>query len=183
MIKKYLLLAKSSQALSEKLKSEMQHIQNNYQTGQDILKYAGIVLFNFSLPEEAEDTILRWLPRIISQVKDFDATVNNYSCTTTGVVHLRVNDHNGFSNIVNQLNLASSFICQSEKTFQKPHLPLTKKLSYELCRKIMMDYSDKVFYESFYIHDLILLKKDNNKEGYKRMAVFGLSSFNDITIN
>jgi hypothetical protein len=172
----YALVAHTSPAVYEKLMAEKQHFFKTYDQKQAIQTRPHIALANFSASEAMEDTLIRWIHKICSQQESFLVTLNNYSGIPQHSIFLRLLDANPFKQLAAQLKPIDDYIqssdCAPMVFLNKPHISLVSKLPEEVYNKAMMDYSQKTFHESFFIQELLLLRKAPLQDDCKTINVF-----------
>jgi hypothetical protein len=159
--KEYLLVVKPDSAVQEKIIAEL-HVLETYRPGSLAWIKPYITVAGFSAREEMEETLIRWIQRICSKNKSFVVTFNNYSGFPPHNIYLRVLDPVPFYQLALQLKTIDDFISSPFVLNHKPHLSIAK-LPEQVYEKVIRDYSQKIFHESFAANELILLKKDSGE--------------------
>jgi hypothetical protein len=136
-----------------------------------------IEIARFQLREEMEETLLRWLSRIVNAQQAFQVTVNNYGAMPPHNIHLRILDLLPFIQLGKNLSPVLQFIESGEvghmQLHQKPHLSFGVKLPGDNFTQLVTDFAAKTFSGSFQLQQLILLRKEKNGS-YREVSIFGM---------
>lgn len=180
----YLLVAYPDQAVLEKIAAEKALFNETYRIRPKSSIKSHIVLTSFLAAEGIEGTLIRWLQRICSLEHEFRLTLNNYSGYPTHSIFLRVPDASPIQQFVAQLNAMKDFVQPGPGGFfRRPHLPIASKLPTGIYEQALNEYSRKLFHESFYVKELVLLKRRDSFESLKTVQVFGLLPANNDLFN
>jgi len=170
----YLLVAYSDKMVKDKVLMEGKSISAEYtdKIGPHI------VLAAYLARQPMEETLLRWMQRVCSDHPCFTVTLNNYSGIPEHTIYLRVQDHRPFVQIAKKLTVIEGFIrdnaCPPMKISAKPYLAIARRLPKNVYEKSMMDFSTRMFHESFTVNELVLLRRQNQYDAYEQASVFGL---------
>jgi 2'-5' RNA ligase superfamily len=174
----YLLIASPDKAVSQKVMEEKQQFFENYQQAIAIKTKPHITLSNFLARDEMEDTLIRWLQRIVGEQRSFPVTLNNYSGIPAHTVFLRVQDPTPFRELAIQLQPIDFYIksnaCPPVNFISYPHLSIARRLPERVYEKAIMDYAQKLFNESFEVTELVLLRRQHQYDACKQVAIFRL---------
>ena len=128
--------------------------------------------------EAMEDTLLRWLQRIFSQVPCFRVTLNNYAAFPGSFIYLRVQDQEPFRQLLNALKsiqpLVESGEANAAEQVRYPHLPLTPALQKNDFDRMLKACSQLEFHSQFLIEKITLLQKDSSHGDFRQVAVLPL---------
>lgn len=137
-----------------------------------------ITVANFHARERMEDTLIRYIHRILSVQKSFAATLNNFSGFPPHTVYARVQDHEPFKQLVAKLKAIEQYIkmndCPPVKFITHPHVTIARRLKPDVYEKAMFDFSQRTFHASFKVEELILLKRRNQFDKCVQVNVFKL---------
>ena len=173
----YMLVAQPDAAVNEKLLAEKQHLVNQ-RTVNNNNSASHIKVASFLASEPMEETIIRYMQRIISKQQSFEVALNNYSGYPPHTIYLRIQDPQPFKHLANELKAISSYVsscsCPLPKFISHPHLLVAKQLPDNIYLQTLMDYSKKTFHETFMVDQLVLLRRNNKYETAKPVQVFKL---------
>jgi len=174
----YLLVACPDERVYQQIMEEKQSFFDTYKEKAAIKTKPHITVAGFLAKETMEDTIIRWMHRIISTQQKFSASLNNYSGFPPHTVYLRIQDHQPFKQLAASLKVVDQYVrgndCPPIKLITHPHLSIARKLSAGIYEKAMMDYSSKIFHASFEVNELLLLRRQQQLETCKQMSIFRL---------
>jgi 2'-5' RNA ligase len=137
-----------------------------------------ITIATFVAREEMEETISRYMHRILVKQESFEVALNNYSGFPPHSVYVRVQNPERFRQFGKELKAVddyiSSCLCPPLKLIRNPHVSIAKRLPESLYLEVMMDYSRKTFHETFMVSELVLLRRNSEFETEKAINVFRL---------
>lgn len=137
-----------------------------------------ITVANFLSKEMMEDTIMRYLHRILSMQQSFSVTLNNFSGFPPHTVYARVQDHLPFKKLAVALKPIDAFIrsndCPPAKFITNPHISIARRLKTDVYEKAMLEFSQRSFHTSFQVDELILLKRQHQFDKCRQVNVFKL---------
>jgi 2'-5' RNA ligase len=174
----YLLIAAPCREVMQKVMQEKEMFNKQYLRNDAVQGKPGITISNFFAREEMEDTMVRWMQRIVGEQKSFPVMLNNYSGCPPHTVFLRVQDPSPFKLVALQLKPIDSYIttngCPPVKFVSYPHLTIARGLAAEVYERAIREYAEKEFNVSFNIERLVLLRRGNGREAGREVAVFHL---------
>jgi 2'-5' RNA ligase len=122
--------------------------------------------------------------RIFSKQTRFWVTLNNYSGFPEHTVFARVQDHQPFKQLATSLNAIDQYIrsngCPPVKFITYPHLSIARRLEQNVYEEAMFEYSQKTFYASFEVSELVLLKRKDQFDACRQVNVFKLPPSNSL---
>jgi 2'-5' RNA ligase len=174
----YLLIAAPCREVMEKVMEEKEIFNKQYLRKDAVRGKPGITVSSFFAREEMEDTMVRWMQRIVGEQKCFPVMLNNYSGHPPHTVYLRVQDPSPFKLLAVQLKPIDSYIrsngCPPAKFVNSPHVTIARDLSAGVYEMAIREYAAKEFNASFNIERLILLRRSNGRDASREIAVFHL---------
>jgi 2'-5' RNA ligase len=174
----YLLLVHPVQDVYNQVMTEKQNFFDTYKEQVAIKTKPHITVADFLADEEMEETIIRYMRRVFSTQKNFNVTLNNYSGFPEHTVFTRVQDHQPFKQLASSLKVIDQYLrsngCPPAKFITHPHLTIARRLKQNVYEKAMFEYSQKTFYASFDVTELILLKRKSQFDKCKQVNVFKL---------
>lgn len=174
----YLLVVHPAEDVYEQIKLEKENFFNAYKEKVAVKTKPHITVANFLAKEEMEDTIIRYMHRIVSTQKSFTVMLNNYSGFPPHTVYARVQDHQPFKQLAASLKVIDQYVksngCPPAHLITHPHLSIARRLKQNVYEKAMFDYSQKTFHASFEVNELILLKRQHHFDACKQVNVFKL---------
>lgn len=174
----YILVVRPEEEISQMIMEERKHFLEAFGNYNGIKGKPFISIYQFLAWENMEDTIVRWLQRISKDQNRFMVTLNNYSGIPSHKVVLRVQDITFFKELVSRIQAIAPYTKEkngtTEKGFNYPYITIAKKLSAAIYEDAIKVYSKKEFHGSFEATELILLKKANENDMTKEIAVFRL---------
>jgi len=116
----------------------------------------------FEATEQMEETIIRWMHRIISNKEQFTIQIAQQIDDATGQLQVRIADTTPFQQLSTQLNVVSQYIssyqCKEIYFHVRPYLR-----SNQPC-----------FAALFTIKELVLMRKRYEQDDYRQVNVFAL---------
>ncbi|HEX8333241.1 MAG TPA: 2'-5' RNA ligase family protein [Segetibacter sp.] len=174
----YSLVAIPDKHVFEKVMQEKQNFFAQYKQKPAVETKPHITIATFVAREEMEETISRYVHRILVKQESFEVALNNYSGFPPHSVYVRVQNPERFRRFGKELKAVDDYIsscfCPPLKLATNPHVSIAKRLPESLYLKVMMDYSRKTFHETFMVNELVLLKRGNEYETGKAINVFRL---------
>lgn len=179
VVKEYLLVANPEADVQQQVIEEKTKFFKQYSQTEVIHSNPQIIVANFLAKEEMEDTLLRWMHRIISSHTSFSVALNNYSGSpNANNIYIRVQNHQPFKQLAKELKVIDELIRSNglpkAQFISNPHLTIAGRLDKSLYEKAMRDYSQKDFYAEFEVKELIFLKRTHQFDTCKQVNVFRL---------
>ena len=184
----YLLVIFPYGELQDRLLGEQQQFSSEYGLqATNTMSAAGlaqsgnkphITVAAFQAGEPMEDTLIRWIQRICNRYNSFDITLNNYSGFPPHTIYLRVQDHQPFRELMQQLRAIDDFIrssgCPPVNLINRPYLSIAGGLTEKVYNRAMPEYSRKDFHDSFHVKEMVLLKREHSFDACKTVNIFPL---------
>ena len=175
---KYLLVIEPGKDVYEKVMQEKQSFAELYKQQVAVKTKPHLTVANFMAHEAMEETVIRYLHRILNAEKSFEVTLNNYSGFPPHTVYVRVQDHKPFKELIAKLQPVAQYVKANTllpmKLISRPHVTIAKRLSERIYDKAMLDFSQRVFHESFVANKLVLLRTLHQFDSCKQVNVFNL---------
>lgn len=174
----YLLVVHPAADVYAEIALEKENFYNTYNEKVAIKTKPHITVANFLAKEVMEETIIRYVHRILSTQKSFTVMLNNYSGFPPHTVYARVQDHGPFKQLAASLKVVDQYIknngCPPAHFITHPHLSIARRLKQNVYEKAMFEYSQKTFHASFLVDELVLLKRQTQFDKCKQVNVFKL---------
>ena len=174
----YLLVVHPADEVYEQINEEKKNFYATYNEKVAVKTKPHITVANFLAKEEMEETIIRYMHRILSMQKIFTVMLNNYSGFPPHTVYARVQNHEPFKQLAVSLKAVDQYVrsngCPPAKFITHPHVSIARRLKQSVYEKAMFDYSQKTFHASFVVNELILLKRQTQFDKCKQVNVFRL---------
>ncbi len=177
----YLLVVHPSKEVFDPITNEKEIFSQQY--GVSIAKKTlpHITILNCLAKEQMEETIIKRLHRIISAHHCFNVMLNNYSgFPTSQTIYVRIQDHEPFKQLAVSLKNIDEYVKSygfpRAMLIKYPHMIIARRLHPAVYEKALKDYSRKTFNASFTVNELILLKRQNQYDKCRQVAVFKLAS-------
>lgn len=179
VIKEYQLVIRPAGAVSDMVTAQKINFTAEYQLAADAAADEEILVARFLAKEEMEETILRWMQRILCVTKSFQLSLNNYGgLPGSNAIILRVQDHQPFKQLAKELKVIDELVKSNglpkAQLFASPHLAFAPTLTKPVYEKAVMDYSKKEFHASFEVQEMILIKKTNSFDPGRQVSIFRL---------
>jgi 2'-5' RNA ligase len=178
IVKEYLLVVNVGTEVAELVREEKATFSQQFGAKTSV-EEAGITLASFLAKEEMEETILRWMHRIISSRNRFSVALNNFSgIPNTNTIYLRVQDHQPFKTLAKELKVIDELVRSNglpkAQLQAVPRLAIANRLEKNVYEKAMLAYSRKDFHAEFEVKELVLLKRNNQFDNPRQVNVFRL---------
>ena len=180
----YLLVAQPDEKVEQQIVEEKKSFFDTYKEKVAIKTKPHITVSNFLAKETMEETIIRWMQRIISTQFSFSVSLNNYSGFPPHTVYLRVQDHQPFKQLASSLKAVDQYVrgndCPPMKLIMHPHVSIARRLPEHIYEKAITAYAPKSFHASFEVKQLILLRRQHQFDACKQVSVFHLGTDNRL---
>ena len=174
----YLLVVKPDATVDAQIIEEKQFFSARFKALIAAKTKPHITVANFLAGEAMEETIIRWMHRIISNKKSFLVTLDQYGAFRPHTIYLRVQDHQPFQQLAKELKVVDQYIrgygCPEMHLITNPHLTIARRLEQTTYSEAVKVYSEKIFHASFEVKELVLLRRMNQFDSCKQVNVFGL---------
>ncbi|WP_207632652.1 2'-5' RNA ligase family protein [Foetidibacter luteolus] len=176
----YLLVVHPAKEVYEQLVAEKQNFYNAYQERIAIKTLPHITIANFMAKEAMEETLIRYMHRIVGSHKSFEVMLNNFSgFPSSKTLYVRVQEHEPFKQMAASLKMLEQYInsngCPKPFFISHPHLTIARRIQERVYDKAMLDYSQKVFHASFTVGELVLLRRKSQYDKCETVNVFRLA--------
>lgn len=174
----YLLVARPDEAVYAQVMEEKKFFSAQFKLMAAVKTQPHITVANFMALEPMEETIIRWMHRIISSKKSFRVTLDQYGAFRPHTIYLRVQDHQPFQQLAKELKVVDQYIrgygCPEMHLITNPHLTIARRLEQTTYSEAVKVYAEKKFHASFDVKELILLRRRHQIDSCKQVNVFGL---------
>ena len=176
----YLLVVHPNEETFNQIKTEKENFSMEYNVNIAKKTLPHITVANFLAKETMEETLIKWMHKIISSQQSFDVMINNFSgFPSSKTVYARIQDHEPFKQLATSLKTINTYINDNgfpnAKLINYPHMTIARSLQQNVYEKAIMDYSRKTFNAKFTVDELVLLKRVNQYDKCKQVSVFKLS--------
>jgi 2'-5' RNA ligase len=174
----YLLVVNPSPDVNKQIMEEKQYFFDLYKEKVAVKTKPHITVANFLAKEAMEETIIRYMHRIISTQKSFIVTCNNYSGFPPHTIFIRVLNKSPFRQLAASLKVIDAYVQSNgyppARLITNPHITIARRLQERVYEKAMLNYSQKLFHASFVASELVLLKRKDHFDTCKQVTVFKL---------
>jgi hypothetical protein len=172
--REYRLVIYPDTVVYEKIMAEKQRFFANYGVEAVVNSFPNIMVAGFYAGEGMEETLIRWIHRICSQLSSFDIALNNYSGFPQHSIYLRVQDPQPIKQLAAQFKMLDGHVHPMHVTsFERvPHIALANELTETVYQQAMPVYSGKTFRARFMATELVLLGRDHPFATSKTINVF-----------
>ena len=183
----YILLINPDKEIYERLTEEKQKFCSDYDVAVDNRTLPHIIIANFFAKEDMEETIIRWMRRIVGEQHSFNVMLNNYSGLPSHTVYARVQDNGPFKRLARSLQVIDEYVrnngCPPAKLISNPNIPIAGRLDPKIYEKAILDYSRKTFHGVFAVDELTLTRRQNQFGNFRQVSVFKFSQRQSETYN
>lgn len=184
-LQEYQLVAHPDAGVNAKVMAQKEHFCNEYGQKVAFKTTPHITIANFLATEAMEETIIRYMQRVFIRQQSFEVALNNYSGYHPHSIYLRVQNPQPFKQLAKELKVVDDYVsscsCPPVSLKTNPHVSIALRLPETVYLRAMMDYSQKTFHETFFVNELVLLKRNHSYETGKRVQVFRLQPPGAIT--
>jgi 2'-5' RNA ligase len=177
-LQEYSLVAIPDSKVFDKVMEEKRNFSAYYKQETTVETKPHITVAKFVAREEMEETISRYMQRILVKQESFEVALNNYSGFPPHSIYVRVQNPEHFRQFGLELKVVNDYItscfCPPITLVKNPHVSIAKALPESLYLKVMMDYSQKSFHETFMVNELVLLRRKSEYETGKAINIFRL---------
>ena len=177
-IYEYLLVAHPDETVYARVMAEKEFFTARFQTPVAVKTKPHITVANFLAMEPMEETIIRWMHRVISTKKVFRVTLDQYGAFRPHTIYLKVQDHQPFQQLAGELKVVDQYVrsygCPEMKLISNPHLTIARRLEKTTYQEAMTVYAEKSFHAAFDVKELLLLRRQHPFDSCKQVNVFRL---------
>ena len=174
----YLLVVHPAADVYAQLMQEKKYFFETYKEKVAVKTMPHITVANFLAKEAMEETIIRYMHRILSMQKSFTVTLNNFSGFPPHTVYARVQDHQPFKHLAAMLAPVDHYVkgngCPPAKFITHPHVSIARRLKPDVYDKAMFEFSQRTFFASFNVEEMVLLKRQHQFDKCRQVNVFKL---------
>jgi 2'-5' RNA ligase superfamily len=174
----YMLIISPGEEVYNRVMEEKHFFHRKYNQEVAIKTVPQISISGFLAWEALEDSLIQLLQNIIKNHRSFDVTLNNYSGFPSHTIFIRVPDITPFNELTNRLKVIGPYIktwsLAAAKFMNHPHLSIARGLPAEVYTEAIKHYSGKDFYASFNVTKLVLLRRKNEFDKCKEVAMLRL---------
>lgn len=174
----YLLVAHPDANAYEQVMAEKKFFSARFKAPIAMATKPHITIANFLAREQMEETIIRWMHRIISAQKSFRVTIDQYGAFRPHTIYLRVTDHQPFKQLAKDLKVVDQYIrgngCPEMRLINFPHLTIARRLDQHIYQEAVGVYSERHFNASFDVQELLLLRRQHQFDTCKQVSLFRL---------
>lgn len=172
--REYRLVIYPDAVVYEKIMAEKQRFNIKYGLEPAVQSFPCIMVAGFYAGEGMEETLIRWIQRICSQLNSFEVSLNNYSGFPQHSIYLRIQDPQPLHQVATQLKMLDSHVqIMRGNAFERiPHVALANELPEAVYQQAMPAYSRKTFHARFMATELVLLGRDHPYATSKTINVF-----------
>ena len=174
----YRLYVSTDSLTHQKIIAEKIYFNKTYLNKIEEASFSDILISTFQVKEGMEETVVRWLEKICFLNKGFQITLNNYSCIPEHEIFIRIQNLDAIQHLVNQLKMLESFItsanCPTPKFNYTPYISVADKLNPTIYYLAIKEYCKKLFYASFEVKTLTLLKRSSVHQPFKIINRFAV---------
>lgn len=176
----YLLVVHPNEETFNQLRKEKENFSSEYNVSIAKKTLPHITIANFLAKESMEETLIKWMHKIISHQQSFDVMINNFSgFPSSKTVYARIQNHEPFKQLATSLKTINTYINDNgfpnAKLINHPHMTIARSLQQHVYDKAIMDYSRKTFHANFTVDKLVLLKRNNQYDKCRQVNVFPLT--------
>jgi 2'-5' RNA ligase len=176
----YLLVVHPAKEVYEKVEAEKERFSSDYNVSVAKSALPHITVANFLAKEEMEETVIKWMHRILSEQRSFNVELNNYSGFPPHTVYARKQEHQPFRQLAASLKVIDQYVrnngCPPAVFITRPYLTIARRLQANVYEKAMFDYARKTFHATFIADELVLLKRQSRFDKCRQVNVFKLTS-------
>ncbi|MGN6421667.1 MAG: hypothetical protein ACTHMC_29410 [Pseudobacter sp.] len=175
-LQEYSLVIQTDSVVGQQVRLEQQDLVLKYGLKGQMRGGQQIVVARFAVREGMEETLMRWIQRICSNLRSFVVTLNNYSGYPPHTIYLRIQDQWPIQQLIRQLRPVEDYIrssaCPPPVMMLRPYLDIAGHLPQSVYEKAMPEYSRRSFHQSFLANGLLLVKSSPYELNNKTVNVF-----------
>ena len=177
-IYEYLLVASPDADTAARVMAEKQFFSAQFNKPIAAKTKPHITVASFLATEPMEETIMRWMHRVISAKQCFTVTLDQYGAFRPHTIYLKVQDHQPFRDLARGLRVLDQFIqgygCPKMHLVDNAHLTIARQLDALTYRAAVQCYSQKNFAASFPVQELVLLRRKDQFDACRQLTIFRL---------
>jgi 2'-5' RNA ligase len=177
-VSEYLLLAHPDAATYTRIVAEIQFFSSQFGQAMAAKLKPHITVADFIATEQMEETLIRWMHRVISARQGFHVTLDRYGAFRPHTIYLNVRDQQPFLELARELRVVDQFIqgygCPPMKLISNAHLTIARRLGLMAYQQAVQHYAQQDFFASFPIQELVLVKRRDQFDACRQVNVFRL---------
>ena len=176
-VMEYLLLVNPDADTHKRVMQEKEIFYMDYKERIAIKTQPHITVANFLAAEAMEETLMKWMHRVISPKNNFRVSLNNFGgFPSSKTIYLRVQNPEPFKKLATELKILNDYLkpykLPAGRFITTPHLTIARCLPQNIFEHAARQYAQKEFYAEFNATELVLLKRSNKFDACKKVAVF-----------
>lgn len=176
----YLLIASPDETVRAQIMAEKQFFSDRFQAPVASKTKPHITVASYMSIEGLEETMIRYIHRVISMQKSFEVTLRKFDSFGTHTIYLDIQDKEPFNALVRELRSVDQFLqgfgCPRMKFVgnNSAHLTIARQLSADIYATAIQEYAGREFSASFEVKELVLLKRAHQYDTCRTVNVFRL---------
>jgi len=172
--REYRLVIYPDAPVYNKIMAEKQRFATRHNIEQVAISIPYIMVAGFCAGEGLEETLIRWMQRIVSQHNSFEIVLNNFSGFPRHTIYLRIQNPRPLQQLGLDLKALDHYVHMSSSlaTERWPHCTLASELPDVVYERAMPVYSRKTFHAGFMANEAVLLARDHPFAAFKTITVF-----------
>lgn len=174
----YLLVAYTDATVNAQVRAEQQFFSSQFHVPAQVKTKPYITIAKFCATEQMEETIIRWMHRVISANKSFEVTIDEFGAFRPHTIFLKIKDHQPFVQLATGLKVIDQYIqsygCPKMQLVENAHLAIAGRLDVLTYEQAVKVYAEKTFRASFDVNELVLLRRRDQFDKGRQVNVFRL---------
>ncbi len=174
----YLLVAHPDAEVYAQVMAEKQFFSAQFNAPVALKTKPHITVADFRATEAMEETIIRWMHRVISVKQSFSVTLDRYKAFRPHTICLNVQSQEPFLQLARELKVVDQYIqgygCPQMHLVNNAHLTIARQLDINTYHEAVKVYAAKTFHASFDVKQLTLLRRKDQFDSCRQVSVFGL---------
>ncbi len=138
-----------------------------------------LVVADFIAREPMENTLLRYMHRVISTQKRFSVTVNNFSGFPPHIIYARIPQLQPFRQLAAAMLPVTGYLqnngCPKATMHARPFIPVAESLNPAVYERAMFRFSQRSLFAAFEVEGMVLVRRENSVDEFRRVTVFNMA--------
>lgn len=174
----YLLVVQPDAEAYAQVMAEKQFFSRQFGAPVAVKTKPHITVAAFVAFEAMEETLIRWMSRVISVKQGFEVTVDQYAAFRPHTICLRVKEQQPFLQLAKELKVVDQYIqgygCPKMTMVTNAHMTIARRLDLNTYQQAVKTYADRSFHASFKVKELVLLRRKDQFDTCRQVNVFAL---------
>jgi 2'-5' RNA ligase len=179
-LNEYSLVIAPAGEVYDRVMEEKRYFCLRYDQPGAVIDKPRIAVADFRAWDSMEGALIHRLEQVFREVRSFQVNLNNFSGAPPHTVFIRVQDPQPLRELASRLGVIAPYIKEKEaggnETGNRAHVAVARELPPLVYEHAIREYAQKDFSAAFEVTELVLLRRQGQRESCQQVSVFRLRS-------